>query len=94
MRVSVKMSGNLRRFLPLGQATLELTLPAGSTVNTVIRQMGVPDGELAVMVVNGELCSETTILHDGDVLELLAAMAGGRQPTCVGRKWFDDVEGR
>lgn len=77
MRISVKLSGALRRFLPPGQASFELTLPEDATAPDVIRAMGVPDGEVGLVVVNGNVASDDAMLHDGDVLELLAVMAGG-----------------
>lgn len=77
MRVKVKMFGSLRRLLPVDEDSLVLDLPDGATVAHILCRLEVPDGELGLAVVDGVVEADTTILRDGDLVELFAVMAGG-----------------
>ena len=44
IEVVLKMHGNLRRFLPEGRASLRMSVPAGSTVQDLLDQVGAADG--------------------------------------------------
>ena len=77
MNVAVKLFGNLRRHLPPGQEAIALRLAPGTSIEAAIQRLGVPDGEVGLAVVNGEAVPETSVLRDGDRLELFAPMGGG-----------------
>lgn len=53
-----------------------LELPEGSTVTDLLRQLQAP--EIGILIsINGEQAEETTVLQDGDEVELIPAVAGG-----------------
>lgn len=68
------LHGELRQFAP--GKVLELH-GAGRTVLEVLAAAGVPQSETAAFVINGEQCEPTTVLADGDTLEVLPAISGG-----------------
>jgi len=68
MNVAVKLFGNLRRHLPPGQEAIALRLAPGTSIEAAIQRLA---------VVNGEAVPETSVLRDGDRLELFAPMGGG-----------------
>jgi molybdopterin converting factor small subunit len=65
----------------LGAGTLELEVPEGTTLREVLRRLAQHDewlwGQLLVHV-RGEMVRLDEELHDGDRLELLPPIAGGR----------------
>lgn len=77
MDVTIKLFGNLRRYLPTGQEIVKLALSDGATITTTIDQLGIDDGEVGLAVVNGEIAAETAALRDGDRLELFGIISGG-----------------
>ena len=50
---------------------------AGRSVGEVLRAVGVPAEASAAYVVNGEQCEPTTVLREGDEVEVLPAISGG-----------------
>jgi len=82
MNVTVKLFGNLRRHLPPGQEAIALSLAPGTSLEAAMQQLGVPDGEVGLAAVNGEAVPETSVLRDGDRLELFAPMGGGAEGDC------------
>jgi molybdopterin converting factor small subunit len=79
MLVTVKLHATLRKYLPAGSANnaISLELPAGATVTEVINRLGIPAGH-AKMIVSGDDYLETTsVLHDGQEVNLFPPLAGG-----------------
>jgi len=52
-------------------------LAAAATTNDLICALGIPDGEVAIIFVNGAHAIETTALRDGDRVGLFPAVGGG-----------------
>ncbi len=50
---------------------------AGRTARQIVTSLGIPKGEAAAFIVNGEQVEGDAVLRDGDTLELLPAMTGG-----------------
>jgi molybdopterin converting factor small subunit len=79
MRVIVKLHGTLRRFLPagsIGNAT-SVDVPDAATVATVIGRLGIP-AEFTKMTVSGdEHLQASSVLRDGQELNLFPPLAGG-----------------
>src|SRR3990170_3420289 len=68
------LHGELRQFAP--GKILEVN-GAGRSVEELLRTVGVPDEASAAYVVNGEQCEASTVLRDGDEVEVLPAISGG-----------------
>jgi crotonobetainyl-CoA:carnitine CoA-transferase CaiB-like acyl-CoA transferase len=51
---------------------------AGRTAREIVTSLGIPAADAAAYVVNGEQVDDDIVLRDGDTLELLPAMSGGR----------------
>jgi formyl-CoA transferase len=68
------LHGELRQFAP--GKILEVQ-GAGRSVEELLRTVGVPDEASAAYVVNGEQCEASTVLRDGDEVEVLPAISGG-----------------
>lgn len=72
--IRLVLHGELRQFAP--GKTLEIE-GAGRSVEELLRTVGVPDEASAAYVVNGEQCEASTVLRDGDEVEVLPAISGG-----------------
>jgi sulfur carrier protein ThiS len=48
-----------------------------ATPDDLIRELGIPAGEVAIIFVNGVQATEATILQDGDRVGLFPAVGGG-----------------
>ncbi|MCL5074542.1 MAG: MoaD/ThiS family protein [Chloroflexi bacterium] len=77
MKISIRLFGDLRRFLAPGQDTLEVVLSEGSTVHDLIRTLNLPHGEIWVVSINGTLATREQDLKDGDKVEIFAPVGGG-----------------
>lgn len=52
MKVSVKMSGLIARYLPGSEGGVELDIETGSTVEDLMKRLGLPAGENYLVIVN------------------------------------------
>ena len=89
MQITVQLFSHLR--MAIGKSTLDLELPEGAAASKIIERlqpMVSPElenvmidtergGYRLIFVVNGCRLSPHTILHDGDVVSLLAPLGGG-----------------
>lgn len=90
MRITVKLHGTLRRFLPPGSSdnAAALDMPDGSTVADVVSRLGIPPDHTKMMVSGDEYLETTSVLHDGQEVNLFPPLAGGApgsaglQPAC------------
>ncbi|HEX9266297.1 MAG TPA: CoA transferase [Candidatus Limnocylindria bacterium] len=71
--ISVLLHGELQQF---GAKRREMAA-AGRTARQIVTSLGIPRGEAAAFIVNGEQVEGDAVLRDGDTLELLPAMTGG-----------------
>jgi molybdopterin converting factor small subunit len=78
IQVDVRLYTILRH-RPDGQirSGLTLNLADGATVAHVLQELGVPEDLPVVISVNEEHAEPITVLHDGDRLALIPAVAGG-----------------
>jgi sulfur carrier protein ThiS len=74
MHVRVRVRGWLLRFLPEGEATVDVS--DGSTPAGVMDQLRIPAGP-CIWTVNGQAVEYDTPLHDGDELDVALMAAGG-----------------
>ena len=77
MRVTVELQAYLEQYSPDGQAVFEYTLPDGATVQTLVRQLSVPEEMASVIVLNARSADLDDPLQDGDRLILIPPLAGG-----------------
>src|SRR5919204_1533751 len=75
--VRVVLHGHLRQFVSNGARELELDA-AGSTARAVLERIGIPRDETAALVVDEEQEDLDRVLRDGETLELIPAITGGR----------------
>jgi len=79
MRISVKLHGTLRRFLPPGSSDncAVVDMPEGATVAGVVSRLGIPPDHAKMMVSGDEYLEATSVLHDGQEVNLFPPLAGG-----------------
>ncbi len=77
MRLTIRLFGDLRRYLPRGQETIDLDLPEGATPSTVLERIGIHPGEVWLVRANKQIIAEDTPLSDGDDLEIFEPVGGG-----------------
>ncbi|HEX4743832.1 MAG TPA: MoaD/ThiS family protein [Candidatus Limnocylindria bacterium] len=74
--IQLVLHGEMRQFSG-GRRTLEIA--AGpATVADVLRAASIPLGESAALIVNGEQRDADAPVADGDTVEVLPAITGGR----------------
>lgn len=81
--ISVKLYGSLRRYRPEtvpGEAhhAFEMTLPEGATVAGLIAQLGINEGMVSAIAVNGTAADQDCQLQIGDDVRLFPPSAGGQ----------------
>ena len=70
----------VRCFAPLAKyapADGRARLAAPGTAGELVRALGIPAGEVAVIFVNGEQAAEASALRDGDRVDLFPVVGGG-----------------
>jgi sulfur carrier protein ThiS len=79
MVVTVRLHTILRRETPDGIVDrLTIDVPADTTMQTLIDQLGIKlRGEAILLVVNGKIVKEDHILAEGDEVRLIPAVSGG-----------------
>lgn len=77
MHVTVKLYGNLKRYLPGKKDTAEMEIDEGTTITKLLARLGVPEGDVWMSAVNDTVVDETTVLHQGDLLEVFEPVGGG-----------------
>ncbi|OLC57255.1 MAG: hypothetical protein AUH85_03890 [Chloroflexi bacterium 13_1_40CM_4_68_4] len=76
--VHVVLHGHLRQFVAGGTRELEVDA-AGVTARALLARLGVPVDEAAALVVDEEQEELDRVLRDGETVELIPAITGGRQ---------------
>jgi len=83
MRISLKTSGLLKRYLPQGTEgnTAEMEMPEGLSINGVLEHLGAPTDGNYLIIINGESTPpsmrDEVFLHDGDAMSLMPPLKGG-----------------
>ena len=77
MRVTVELQAYLEQYSPDGQAVFEYTLPDGATVQTLVRQLSIPEEMASVIVLNDRNADFDDPLSEGDRVTLIPPLAGG-----------------
>ena len=79
MHITAKLHGTLRKYLPAGStanATV-VDVPEGATVADVVSHLNIPPGHAKMIVCGNEHLEPTSVLHDGQELNLFPPLAGG-----------------
>jgi sulfur carrier protein ThiS len=76
MQVTVAMHGNLRRFLPGGEASIAIEVPDGSSVMDIARKLHAQH-DIWIAAINGTVVTFSTPLAHGDRLEFFGPIHGG-----------------
>ncbi len=77
MRVVVKLYGNLKKYLPEKRETADLQAPDGTTIAALLTHLAVPDDKVWMSAVNDTVMDGSTVLQDGDILEVFEPVGGG-----------------
>ena len=77
--VRVILHGHLRQFVPGEPRVVEVDA-AGRSAGAILRSLGVPVAEAAALVVGDEQEELDRVLRDGEILEAIPAITGGRTP--------------
>ena len=72
--IEVRCFASLAKHAPAGG---HVKLAAPDTAGDLIRALGIPAGEVAIIFVNGAHAVEATALRDGDRVGLFPAVGGG-----------------
>lgn len=76
--VRLALFADLKRFLPKGHdGPLTFALPAGASVEDLMRAAGIPANEEVAIGLNGDQGQRGSPLHDGDEVVLFSPMEGG-----------------
>lgn len=82
MEIEVKLYGQLRRYRPEGVAgaphqPFAWQSAEGDTAVTLAAELGIPDGLVNAVAVNGTAVDLSASLHPGDKVSLFPPSAGG-----------------
>lgn len=77
MHVSLRLHGELSRYLDGNRDRAEVDVPEGSTIASVLTTLGLPHQQFVMHAVNGAATPIDTPLNPGDILECVAPMSGG-----------------
>ena len=76
MTITLHMHGNLRRFMPEGADRRAMDVPAGATVESVLRALGA-EKDIWLVAINNDTVERDAVLHEGDVLDCFEPVAAG-----------------
>lgn len=73
----LRLGGHLNYFDPHQRAWLQPPLARPVVLRALLETLGVPAGEIALVVINGEQASLDATIAPGDRVELFPPMGGG-----------------
>jgi molybdopterin converting factor small subunit len=74
MQITVKLFANFRH----GRFNVEnRQYQPGTTVGQIVEEVGIPEGELGILLVNSRHVGLDHELHDGDTLAIFPLVGGG-----------------
>ena len=74
-KIQLKLYATLRKFLP--DDCDELDIEPGSSVNDILKQLGIPDNEAKLIFIDGKKGAIDTILKGGERLGVFPPVGGG-----------------
>jgi molybdopterin converting factor small subunit len=76
-KVRIKANLGIARYMPGERTEFDVEIEAPERVGTLLSRLNVPEGAVALILVNQEKADADTALADGDVLSLLPLIVGG-----------------
>ena len=73
--IEIKLFATLQKFAP--QASDAHVLEAGTSVRTLVRQLGIPEIKAKLIFINGIKATLDSVLKDGDRLGIFPPVGGG-----------------
>ncbi len=86
MQITVKLYGNLKKYLPEKREIAQMEIDPDTTIHTLLSRLGVPDTEVWMSAINDNVVDESSVLHEGDRLEVFEPVGGGRQSSRGGSR--------
>lgn len=77
MRITVKVYGHLRRYLPGNAEKAVLEMEDGSAINDLLSSRKIPDEDVWIVTRNGERAQGASVLSDGDEVCIFTPVGGG-----------------
>lgn len=80
MHVTVKLHATLRKYLPAGTTanSVVVEMPEGANVADLIGRLGIPADHAKMIVSGDEYLEASSIVRDGQEINLFPPLAGGR----------------
>jgi molybdopterin converting factor small subunit len=77
MRIRVNLYSDVKRFAPGGKGSFDLTLLPGETLGGCLARLGIPDGDMHTVLINGRRANLDFRFSDGDTLVIFPQICGG-----------------
>jgi len=79
MRIIAKLHGTLRKHLPAGNQgnVTAVEVPDGASVAEVVARLNIPPDHARMFVSGDEHLEASSVLHDGQELNIFPPLAGG-----------------
>ena len=79
IRVNVRLFATLRRFYPDYDPKngIDVKAEEGTTIETLIRTLQLPESEARVILINGRSKKITDLITDGDQVNIFTPLGGG-----------------
>jgi sulfur carrier protein ThiS len=74
-RVEIRLHASLRKWASIPAGRCELN--GAKTVRELLLDVGIPEQEAAIIIVNGRRGRPETVLSDGDTVSLFPLIGGG-----------------
>jgi molybdopterin converting factor small subunit len=75
VRIDAKLG--IARYMPGERGDFEIEIGDAEKVSGLLARLGVPEGAVALVMINQEKGEPDTVLKDGDVVSLLPLIVGG-----------------
>jgi sulfur carrier protein ThiS len=75
IEINVDLSTTLFRYYPEGSGAIKLE--KGTTADGLIRKLGIPDGAVSLIFINGKRAMPDQVLAENDKIGLFPLVAGG-----------------
>lgn len=77
MQIDIRLFGQFRRLLGETDGRLTLKVVEGTTIRDALERVRVPEAEVGLVSVNGQVAPVETPLRDGDEVCIFSPIGGG-----------------